>query len=110
MTIFHFELILKMQLFPPGKKNVAFRQFKKVRRVKFDVVKLDRDQRAGLASIRSVLLPYLQELRLRDGTVRVLTPSHHLLWEKVLEGKRERRSNMMREKEGASKEERERRH
>lgn len=54
--------------------------------------------------------PYLQELRLRDGTVRVLTPSHHLLWEKVLKGKAERRSNIMRAKEGASKEERERRH
>lgn len=35
---------------------MAFRTFKKVRRVKFDVVKPDCDQRAGLASIRSVLL------------------------------------------------------
>lgn len=78
--------------------SLAFRQFKKVRRVKFDVVKPDCEQRAGLASIPSVLLPYLQELRLRDGTVRVLTPSHHLLWEKVLEGKRETQQHDERER------------
>lgn len=105
--------IYKMQLFSPEKKMWPLKfKFKKVRHVKFDVVKLDCDQRAGIASIPSVTepLPYLQELRLRDGSVRVLTPSHHLLWEKVLEGKAERCSHIMRVKEGAGREERERRH
>lgn len=34
---------------------------------------------------------HLEELRLRDGAIGLLTPGHHLLWEKVLEGKTETR-------------------
>lgn len=36
------------------------------------------------------LTPHLKELRLGDGAVGLLTPGHHLLWEKVLGGEKKK--------------------